>query len=190
MVQFNVPEDVTVKDFFLNHVPRQFNEVLAAADLSVMAGKEFTLQFNIDGQKYGLRLRDGKNLEVVEGGIEKPMVEVCLKEGDWRDSITGKIPNAMDQFTDPAQAADLSRYEALLRTKGLLNLELKKDDGGILGATIIFNGETSPAVTLKLLLSDWIAMQKKETDGQTLFMSGKLTFDGDMVFLLALQSLM
>lgn len=189
MVEFKVPADVSVKDFFLNYVPKQFNEIVAGADLSAMAGKEFTLQFNIDGQKYCMKIKDGKGLEVIEGGVDKPMLALTLSEKDWRDSITGRVPNAMDQFTDPTQAADITRYEALQRTKGALHLELKKDDGGVLPVTITFNGESSPVVTLKLMMADWIAMQKKETDGQTLFMSGKMNFDGDMVFLMALQSL-
>ena len=47
-----------------------------------------------------------------------------------------------------------------------------------------------PAVTLNLDLPDWIAMQKKETTGQALFMNGKLKFTGDMVLLMKLQTMM
>jgi len=94
----------------------------------------------------------------------------------------------MDQFTDPGQAADLKRYNALQATKGIMKLELKMDDGNTEKLSITFNGETSPEVTLKLAFSDWLAMQKKEADGQALFMAGKLQFDGDMMFLMQLQA--
>ena len=128
-------------------------------------------------------------MEVIEGGIDKPMLCIAVNENLWRGSVTGKIDSGMDQFTDASQMADASRYNALVSTKGTMNAELKTDDG-VENFTMIFNGEATPAVTLKLAMSDWAAIQKKEADGQTLFMSGKMEFDGDMMFLMALQSLM
>ena len=189
MVEFKVPADVSVDDFFKTHVPNQFKESLATANVSAMAGKEFTLQFNIEGKKYALRIKDGKALEVIPGGLPKAMLTLSLSESFWRDSITGKVPGAMDQFTDPSQAADANRYNALLNTKGTLKVELKLPDGKVVPLAMTFNGEVAPEVTIKLAMSDWLAMQRKETDGQSLFMAGKMQFDGDVSFLMQLQSL-
>jgi len=189
MVEFKVPADVSVDEFFKTHVPKQFKEVLATANVSAMAGKEFTLQFDIEGKKYALKIKDGKALEVIPGGLDKAMLSLKLKESFWRDSITGKIPGALDQFTDPTQAADAGRYNALLATKGTLKVELTKEDGQMAPLAMTFNGESTPEVTIKLALGDWLAMQKKETDGQSLFLAGKMQFDGDIAFLMQLQSL-
>jgi len=189
MVEFKVPADVSVDDFFKNYVPRQFQETLAAVNVSAMAGKEFTLQFNIEGKKYCLRIKDGKNLEVIPGGMKKAMLSLTIGESFWRDAITGKVPGAMDQFTDPSQVADVHRYNLLQITKGTLKVELTKNDGQVVPMTLTFNGEAAPEVTLKLALSDWLAMQKKETDGQSLFLAGKMQFEGDIAFLMQLQSL-
>lgn len=189
MVEFKVPANVSVDDFFKTYVPKQFQEALAGANLSAMAGKEFTLQFNIEGKKYAIRIKDGKALEVIPGGLAKPMLTLSLSESFWRDSITGKIPGAMDQFTDPTQAADANRYNALQSTKGTLKVELNLPDGKVVPLALTFNGEAAPEVTIKLALSDWLAMQRKETDGQSLFMAGKMQFDGDITFLMQLQSL-
>ena len=189
MLEFKVPANVSVDDFFKTYVPKQFEEVLASTNVSAMAGKDFTLQFNIEGKKYCLKIKDGKNLEVIPGGIDKAMLSLTLGESFWRDSITGKVPGAMDQFTDPSQVADVSRYNLLQSTKGTLKLEMKLENGQVVPMTICFNGEASPEVTLKLAMSDWLSMQKKETDGQSLFLAGKMQFDGDISFLMQLQSL-
>ncbi len=190
MAMFQAPENISVDDFFKDLVPRQFKETLEGADMSVMAGKDFTLQFDVDGKKYCLKVKDGKDLEIIEGGIEKPMLGIQISEDFWRDSVTGKIEAGMDQFTDPQQAADAARYAALQSTSGTLKAELTKPDGSIAKLAMVFNGAASPESVIKLSLSDWAAMQSKEVDGQTLVMGGKMQFSGDMMFLMALQNLM
>jgi len=190
MSRFTVSEDVSVHDFFTKFVPEQFRQIAAETDLSAMAGRQFTLQFQVDGKRYCLRVQGGKDLEIVEGGIDKPMLELKVSEADWRDAVTGKSQGVIDRFTDPAQAADLDRYNRLLVTKGTLHLELKKPDGSVLPVDLVFNGEAKPEVTIKLAMSDWVAMQNGEVNGQILFMSGKLQAQGDMVFLISLQALL
>jgi putative sterol carrier protein len=189
MVEFKVPADVSVDDFFKAYVPKQFQEALATTNVSAMAGKEFTLQFDIGGKKYALKIKDGKALEVIPGGLDKAMLSLKLQESFWRDSITGKIPGAMDQFTDPSQVADVNRYNTLLSTKGTLKVELSKADGQMVPLAMTFNGEATPEVTIKLALDDWLALQKKQADGQSLFLAGKMQFEGDIAFLMQLQSL-
>ncbi len=190
MVRFTVSEDVGVHDFFTKIVPEQFQEISGQTDLSMMAGKEFTLQFHVDDLIYCLRVQDGKDLEIVEGGIEKPMIALKVSEADWRDAVTGKTEGVIDRFTDPAQVADLDRYNKLLATKGTLHLELRRETGDIMLADLVFNGEATPEVTIKLAMSDWVDMQNGETNGQVLFMSGKMQAQGDMMFLMSLQTLM
>jgi putative sterol carrier protein len=189
MALMEVPEDITVDNFFQNYAVKQFEEAKSQADLSFLDGKEFSMQFDVDGKKYCLNIKDGKEMEVIEGGVDKPMLCISVNENLWRGSITGKIDSGMDQFTDASQMADAARYNTMLSTKGTLNAELKTDDG-VENFKMVFNAEDAPSVTLKLAMSDWAAIQKKEADGQSLFMSGKMEFDGDMMFLMSLQALM
>jgi len=190
MARFTVSQEVSVHDFFTTFVPEQFRQMAAETDLSSMAGREFTLQFQVAGKRYCLRVRDGKDLEIVEGGIEKPMIELKVSEADWRDAVTGKTQGVIDRFTDPTQAADLNRYNRLLATRGTLHLELRKPDGNVMPVDLVFNGQAKPEVTIKLALADWVAMQNGEVNGQVLFMSGKMQAQGDMVFLISLQALL
>ena len=190
MADFDVPEDIKVGDFYTNHVPRHFAEITSCMDLSAMQGKEFTLQFNIDDASYCLKIMNGSELDIVKGGIDRPMLSLTMTESDWRNAVTGKLEGLLDQFTDPSQAADPERYNRLLATKGTMKLQLKKEDAAVMQITMVFNGEQTPEVTIKLSMSDWVAMQKKEVTGQVLFMNGKMQTQGDMMFLMSLQSLL
>jgi len=189
MPAFNVPKDVSVDDFFKNFMPKQFADTVKGADMSVMAGKEFSIQFEVSGKKYCLLIKDGKDLKVIAGGIDKPIMSVKLNEQDWRDTITGKTEGIIDRFTDPTQVADAGMFNNLLSTRGTLHVELSKSDG-MMPFSMCFNAEAQPSATIKLSLEDWKAMQKKETNGQNLFMAGKMQFDGDMVFLMSLNNLL
>ena len=184
MAKFSVPSGVSVTDFFEKHVPAQFKEITAGANLSSLAGKEINLQFNVNDQK----IKDGTNLNVVKGGVDKPLLTLALSEQILMDSVTGKVEGMIDRFTDPVEIADPTRLNNLLATKGTLNLTLKNGDSAI-PVTMIFNGEAKPSVDLSLELKDWIAMQNKETTGQNLFMNGRMKFTGDMVLLMKLQTL-
>jgi putative sterol carrier protein len=188
MAKFSVPSGVSVDDFFVKHVPSQFKEITAGANLSALAGKEIALQFNVNDQKYCLKIKDGTNLDVVKGGVDKPLLTLALSEQILMDSVTGKIEGLIDRFTDPVEIANPMRLKNLMDTKGTLNLTLKNGDNAI-PVTMIFNGEAKPSVDLSLELKDWIAIQNKETTGQNLFMNGKMKFTGDMVLLMKLQTL-
>jgi putative sterol carrier protein len=188
MAKFNVPSGVSVDDFFTKHVPSQFKEITAGANLSSLAGKEVNLQFNVNDQSYCLNIKDGTNLDVVKGGVAKPLLTLSLSEQIFLDAVTGKIEGMIDRFTDPVEIANPVRLKALTDTKGTLNLNLK-NDGNSIPVTMIFNGEAKPSVDISLELQDWIAIQNKQTTGQNLFMNGKMKFTGDMVFLMKLQTL-
>ena len=188
MAKFNVPSGVSVNEFFEKHVPEQFKDITAGANLSSLVGKEVNLQFNVNDQKYCLKIKDGTNLEVVKGGVDKPQLTLALSEQVFLDAVTGKVEGMIDRFTDPVEIADPMRLKNLMEIKGTLNLTFKQN-GNEIPVTMIFNGEAAPKVDISLDLQDWIAMQNKQTTGQNLFMNGKLKFAGDMTLLMKLQTL-
>ena len=190
MATFKVAENVSVEDFFEKEVPAQFKDLIAGADMSSVAGKEIKLQFDVEGKKYCLNIKDGKEVEIIKGGADKPVLEISLSEKDWRDSVTGKLEGVIDRFTDPAQMADPKILNTLLATTGMLKVDLSKSDGAVMPISMSFNGGTNPEAAISLALEDWVAMQKGEANGQTLVMGGKMTFTGDMMFLMQLQELM
>ncbi|MCX5849587.1 MAG: SCP2 sterol-binding domain-containing protein [Deltaproteobacteria bacterium] len=188
------PEGISVDDFFTKFVPDQFikmNAMLTVVDLSFLAGKDFNMTFDVEGKVYGIKFKNGKDLEVINGAVDKSAVTLYISEKDWRDAVTGKFNKMADDFSgDPTSFIDAKRYSALLSTNGTVIMNLKKDDGGNLPLKIVFNNVEKPSVTVNLDMVDAMAMVNKATTGQALFMNGKLKFTGDMVLLMKLQTLM
>ena len=187
------PEGISVDDFFTHFIPDQFNkmkELLNVVDLSFLAGKDFNMQYNIEGKVYGVKFKNAKDVEVVQGTIDNPVFTLFIAEKDWRDAVTGKFNKLADDFSgDPTFFIDAKRYKALLSTKGTVNLNLKKDDGAILALKIVFNNAEKPTVTINMDMLDGLDMMSRKVTGQTLFMNGKMKFTGDMILLMKLQSL-
>ncbi len=188
------PEGIGVDDFFTKFVPEQFNafkEMLNVVDLSFLADKDFNMQFDVEGKVYSVKFKNGKDIEVINGPVSTPDFSLYVSEKDWRDAVTGKFNKMADDFSgDPTSFIDAKRYQALKTTNGTLNMNLKKDDGGILPLKVVFNGVANPSVTVNLDMVDGLAMINKATTGMNLFMNGKLKFTGDMVLLMKLQNLM
>jgi putative sterol carrier protein len=187
------PEGISVDDFFAKFLPDQFNkmkELLNAFDLSFLNGKDFNMQFNIDGKVYGVKFKISKDIEVVNGNVDSPVFCLYVSEKDWRDAVTGKFNKLADDFNgDPSSFIDARRYKALLSTKGTMTLNLKKEDGTILPLKIVFSGAEKPEVTINMDILDSLAMMSRKVTGQTLFMNGKMKFTGDMILLMNLQAL-
>ena len=187
------PKDIKVSDFFKNEVPKVFKEGLGKVNTASLQGTEFSLQFNIPGAgggTYCLKVKDGKDLQIIEGGIDKPVIMIELAEKDFRDSISGEVLGTMYIFMSQEQVANRQKLDAVKGVSGTLNLELTKPDGGVFKIKMVFNGASQPQANLKMILDDYVKMTKKEVDGQSLFMSGKMGFEGDMMFLIQLQGVM
>jgi putative sterol carrier protein len=188
------PEGISVDDFFINFVPEQFNkmkDILNVVDLSFLGENDFNMQFNVEGKVYGIKFKNGQDIEVVNGAVSKPAFTLHVSEKDWRDAVTGKFNKIADDFSgDPSSFIDAKRYSALQSTNGTLTMNLKKNDGDILPLKVVFNGVENPAVTVNIDMLDGLAMLNRATDGMKLFMNGKLKFVGDMTLLMKLQNLM
>jgi putative sterol carrier protein len=188
-----VPENVGVKEYFEEIVPKMVEEQLSGTAITGMEGTVFAVQFNIKGDQenvYGITVKDAKDLEVSEGALASPMITVELDEDTWRKAVTGKMEGAMDMFTDMSQSASRKRYDTLNATSGTMTVELSMADGSTAVLKVVFNGASSPAVTFKIGLEDWALMQKGELAGPTAFMTGKMKIEGDMPFAMALGNLM
>lgn len=187
-----IADDIAVKEYFEEMVPKIFAEELAKSPVLGMEGTEFVLQFDVMGaakQTYNITIKDARDLEVKGGPADSPDVTVEIREDDWRDAVTGKVAGAVDMFTDTAQLANKAKYDMLKTTKGTLNLDLSLEGAENIPIKIVFGGAESPAVTFRLTLDDWVLMSKGELVGVTAFMSGKLKIEGDMPFAMSLGNL-
>jgi putative sterol carrier protein len=187
------PEDISVEEFFTKFVPNQFNQMNALfslIDFSFLTGRDFKMQFDVEGRVYSVTFKNGKDLDVTEGSIDKPNFTLIVSEKDWRDAVTGKFNELADDFTgDPISFLNARHYKALMAMTGTVNMNLKKQDGVNIPLSLIFNGEEKPAVTVNLDMLDALRMMNKSVSGPVLFMNGKLKFTGNMVLLMKLQNL-
>ncbi|MBK5093614.1 MAG: SCP2 sterol-binding domain-containing protein [Actinobacteria bacterium] len=187
-----VGEDVTVREYFEEHVPKIFEEQVSGISSSGMEGTDFSVQFDISGaekQTYGIIVKDAKELEVVSGPIKDPIVTLELSEDAWREAVTGKLEGAVDAFMDMGQMANRTRYDLIKDTKGTMGLLLSRPGGTDLEFKVIFNGAESPKTTFKASLEDWVKISRGELEGTAAYMSGSLKIEGDLPFAMALGNL-
>jgi putative sterol carrier protein len=187
---FDAPENVTVEKFFKEYLLNKLMEVRETADLSWLAGKEFTANYEVNGSRYGMSIKDGTDLEVVDGGIDQAMLEIKMSESFWRDMATGKIESGMDSYILPGGSdADKDRYNALQDIKGTLKINMEIDDE-IEEISMVLNGNSQPEAIITIALEDFVSINKGETDGPSMVMNGKLKIDGDIAFLLSVQEML
>jgi hypothetical protein len=188
-----VSEDMGVKEYFEEFVPKMFEEQLSKNPVAGMEGTDFTVEFDISNGTnaiYGISVKDAKEFQVSEGAMQSPMVKIELSEDVWRKAVTGKMGGAMDMFTDASQMANRRRYDALASTKGTMNLQLTLPDGSVAPIKVVLNGADSPAVTFATSSDDWADIASGRTTGPAAFMSGKLKMEGDMAFAMSLGNLL
>ncbi len=187
-----ISDDITVEEYFEKVVPDVFSEQLGKVMLEGMEGTEFTLQFDIQGEvlkTYSVIVRDAKTLEVKQGPIEKPIIRLEISEDTWRQAVTGKIPGAVEMFTDLGRLSTRSRYEQLKSISGTLLLDLSRTEGENVSLKIVFNGADSPTAIFMTSLDDWKQISTGELSGVTAFMTNRLKIDGDMGFAMNLGTL-
>lgn len=187
-----IRDDISVEDYFEKVVPDVFSEQLEKVMLEGMEGTEFTLQFDIQGETlktYSIVVKDAKELEVKTGPIVEPVVKIELSEDTWREAVTGKIPGAVEMFTDLGRLSTRSRYEQLKSTSGTLLLDLSREEGENVSLKIVFNGADSPSVKFITSLEDWKQISTGELSGVTAFMTNRLKIEGDMAFAMNLGTL-
>jgi putative sterol carrier protein len=187
---FDAPEDVTVEGFFKEYLFEKMMEVRETADLSWLEGKDFTTSYQVNGSRYGMSIKDGTDLEVVDGGIEPAMLEIRMSEKFWRDMATGKIESGMDSFILPGGSdEDKDRYNALQDIKGTLKINMEIGDE-VEEISMVLNGDSQPEAIITIAVEDFVSMTSGETDGPSLVMNGRLQIDGDITFLLSVQEML
>jgi putative sterol carrier protein len=188
---FDAPENVTVEEFFKEYLLTKMTEIRETADLSWMAGKEFTANYEVNGSRYGMSIKNGADLEVVKGGMEKAMLEIRMSEKFWKDMATGKIESGMDSYILPGGSdADKDRYNALQDIKGTLKINMEVGNDEVEEISMVLNGNSQPEAIITIALEDFVSINKGETDGPSMVMNGKLKIDGDISFLLSVQEML
>lgn len=185
-----VPEDIDTKVFFTEKLPEAFARETEGVEIAGMDGTVLKVIFNIDGDPYGLTIKDAKELEVTEGGVEDADIEIVLTEDNWRTAVSGVLGNALDMFTDFSKMADRRRYDIIKEVKGKLTLVLEREGEEPFQAIARFQGAEAPEVTINVDLPTWQEIMGGTTQAAMAFMGGKMKLTGEMPLAMQLNGLM
>jgi SCP-2 sterol transfer family len=172
------------KEYFEQTLPNMFKEKYADNPPADMDGEEMRYEYVIDETKYGIRVKDGKSIEVVPGGIENPHIQNTIDSASLMDVISGTIP--LNPVIDYNMKKRLDKIKGF---KGNFKLELTREDGSKFNSSTLFNGTDDPAVKVMAKISDYAQVLTGKLNPQMAFMTGKVKFEGSMPFLMLLGSL-
>ncbi len=178
-------------------IPQLANTIMDAspqlADIVAdLKGTEFTIGVELDGESYGLCIKNGKEFELQNDNLENPMIKLVTGTSDLERLIV--LENA-DIFLggNGGQGTESSlkpKYDTLSSAKGALSLELTNDNDTISFLKFVFNGSEEPSANVKINITDIRKILTAETNAAGLFLSGGIKLGGDMGLAMMLQTLL
>jgi putative sterol carrier protein len=184
-----IPQDIDTREFFVGKLPGIFDREMTGAEASGMEGTELKVNFVIEGRPYGLKITDGSQIEVAEGGMDDPDIVIELAEEDWRTALSGDLGNALDMFTDFTKLSERRRFDTVKDVSGKLNLVIQRPEGEF-KAVARFSGAEAPEATINVDLATWQEIMAGTQQAAMAFMGGKLKLTGDMQLAMALNGWM
>ncbi|MDD5224416.1 MAG: SCP2 sterol-binding domain-containing protein [bacterium] len=189
-------EGIGMKEFFTEYVRGNVEKAIRETPMPGMDGTEFTVQFKITGEtgyKYCLKITDGRKLDIIEGGIPRPMMEFEMSEADWLDGISeaGELGGALiNQKLDDARiAVNRKNYDFLKVVRGKIEVEIIRPGQPSAKSITRFNQAEAPAAAMVMSLDDLRAIFKGEINSQVAFMAGKIKIKGDVGLLIKIAGL-
>ena len=176
-----------VAEFLGDFVPRiakGFMDNSGAAE--GLQGTEFTLTVEISGCEYSYVIKDGKEFDVREGGLDSPMVRMSIPIEDVQKMAQMKY---IDFLVGMQDALSKQKYDVICRLKGTAVYNLRYEDGESTAITLVFNGGKAPRVAFTLTMENAQEVTSKRDNPVAMFMAGKLKIEGDMAFAMSTQAL-
>ena len=170
-----------IQEYLDTYIPQLVGKRLAEKPMPDMEGTEFTVSVTIKGEKtfsFGISIKAAKEISVMEGGIADPILEVVLSE-----DVIKPLVDLASSFTGRKQ------YDAVKQTKGTVDFEVDMPGDWNLPVQAVFNGAQQPSLRIEGSSADLLKIATGELNGPTAFMQGKIKFEGDMAFGLALGNI-
>lgn len=185
MSNVQINDDITVQDFYEHKLPQLFAQQLEQDTPSNLEGEEFRINYNVEHTTYGISIKNGTQMEIVQGGVLEPHLSVTMNEADWRDAMTGKV-----LVQNPVALYNTRKHlDKIKNFKGIFRVRLTKEDGSEFNSHTVFNGVENPEVTIIAKASDYALVQQGKMNPQMAMMTGKVKFEGSLPFLMTLGSL-
>ena len=165
-------------------IAKGYMDTSGAAD--GLDGTEFTLTVDISGCEYSYVIKDGKEFDVREGGLESPMVRMSIPIEDVQKMAQMKY---IDFLVGMQDALSRQKYDVISRLKGTVVYNLTHEDGESTAITVVFNGGEAPRAAFTLTMENAQEVTSKRDNPVQMFMAGKLKIEGDMAFAMSTQPL-
>lgn len=170
---------MTPREYFEQVVPQQYAAAGGAGDQP-----ELTATYVIAGDEGGtFSLRAGETLAVLPSPPDQPDMLISQSYADWAKSVEA---GAADMVVDYIQRRKVAVVKGL---RGTVAIELTRSDGSLHETTVVFGGQTEPAVTIQMTTEDYRDMMSGELNGNMAFMMGKLKFEGSLPLLMQVGAL-
>jgi predicted lipid carrier protein YhbT len=174
-------ETIGIQEYLQSYIPALVGKRLAEKPVLDMEGTTFSLQVTIKGEKslvFGITIKDAKEVSVIEGGIDSPVLEVILSE-----DFVQPLVDLASSFTGRKQ------YDSVSQVKGTVDLEVGMPGDWSMPVSAVFNGASQPSLKLAGSSADLAKIAAGELNGPTAFMQGKIKMEGDMAFGLSLGTI-
>ncbi len=182
-----VPTNISVKELLTKVMPEISKKTLEEQGRTAeLAGTEVTMTVETSSDKFSFTIKDGIDVNVVEGDMDSPNVRMTISTSDLEKMIT---QGELDMLLGMSSDLSTQKINTLKQLSGAMKVNLANDDGSAYTIQTVFNGAESPACTMNLSTADSAAIIKKEANPVSLFMGGQITMDGDMGFAMGFQPL-
>jgi hypothetical protein len=171
-----MPEATEIfEKFFESVVPQMFETVTEIFPVPGMDGTTFNLKVNLTGENgttYGISIKDAKEINIIPGGMDDPMLTVEIPAAVFLDTIKNVITSPMQDL-----------YKAAKDVEGTLVIEPQLKEGQPpLSIKLIMNQAEDPNIKLSADVQTFMRLMNGEESPPTAFMQGKMKIDGNMPF--------
>lgn len=182
----------SIKEFF-DFIPEIAANTPVPKDLAeAFKDKEFSMVFELDNEKYSVISKNITDIRTENSDMDAPMVRVNMTMDDLTNLI--KIENAR-LFAGQAGLISLpntrlaAMYDKVSTIQGAVAFELTNSDNTKSLIHFKLNNQDAPSVGIKMSIDSFRGIVSREDNPVNLFMSGRITLEGDMAFAMSLQSL-
>ena len=198
--KIEIPKGITPEEFFLDFVPKTYNQNVKGYDMSGYQGFTLTGQIIItgsDGGEWGLQMTDGVKVETRKGKIKDPVVAWTLSSRHFREAADGEFPwlpldmafdpEAFQEGFTPEQAhEEMDILEGLF---GQADIRVAQDSGEVVEVRLVFHGATEPAVIFNTTQKIVEEIRDEEYTVMEAFMASKIRVDGPVEFAMHVMAL-
>ena len=123
-----ISTDTKVSDLLAKVMPDLTKEALAKTNAAnEFGGTELSLMVEASQSTYGYILKDGKDVDVVEGAIDNPTVLLKVSEDDIQKMITNQ---ELDMLLSLTTDLTKSKYDCVKGLNGGFNAKLARQRAG------------------------------------------------------------